>query len=270
VAARNIKGVDCSTQNLEEFNCSVVQSTRVTQREIELQYLVSPALGAELRRGHTPVLISTHYFQKDSATILKVLGRNGLLENIDDITRYTTARLRQKVFSSGACEYLLEYKGPKERSSLGRLARHESSLTIDQELFLQLLPDASGGTVEKLRYCIPGWIFRPNSKDIPITLELDHVLKAGATPRSLPFEMYRADIEVSCLSLVTDIRSGSTSFSSLCSEAIEISAIDRKKVKQLSYSHLAAEGPTASLREAYESLLARRGSEAKRLRGKNT
>lgn len=225
------------------------------QREIELQYLVSPELGAELRKGHTPVHITTHYFKKDCSTAREVLARAGLLGEIGDITQFNTTRLRQKIFSSGSCEYLLECKGPKERSVLGRLARPEHSWAINEELFLSLLPDASCGTVEKLRFAIPGYIFSPGGENLPIVLELDHVLKAGSPLTRLHFDMYRADIEIPCLSLVIAVRAGSTSFSRLNSEGTELSAMDRKKVKQLSYSQLAAEGPTHRIKELYQELL---------------
>jgi hypothetical protein len=143
-----------------------------TTREIELQYIVPEAIGSKLTKKHTPVHLTTHYFPKGSEVVEQIVKKSNLsgISDVLDIQNLNTVRLRQSIFSSGRNEYRLEFKGPKENCLQGgRIARPEFSFHIDQQLFATLLPEASAGLIVKLRYGIPGYIFKP---EYPYSLNL--------------------------------------------------------------------------------------------------
>jgi hypothetical protein len=234
-------------------------AAETSSREIELQYLVPEKLGSLLKKGHTPVQLNTHYFPKGSRVVELALRQTGLVEILDsrDLGTLNTVRLRESIFSSGKNEYRLEFKGPKESCMLGRIERREFSFRISEEIFAEMLPGASAGVVVKLRYGIPGQIFRPDNTTVPILLELDQVLKAGAPPKQLGLGLYRADIEVPCSSLIDDIRAGRTTFAALLEQSIELSALNRDNAKPLSYSRLAMHGLSGEIKRRYQELLSR-------------
>jgi hypothetical protein len=238
-----------------------VASQSATQ-EIELQYIVPEALGSKLRKGHTPVLLTTHYFPKGSGAVEHAIKKTGFSELFQslDTTALNTVRLRESIFSNGQNEYRLEFKGPKKSCVLGRVARSEFSFRMSQALFEKLLPEASGGTVVKLRYGIPGHVSNSDGTAIPILLELDQVLKAGGPPKRLGMALYRADIEIPTASLVGTnlvdlIRAGQSSFADVLDQSIELSALDREHAKTFSYSKLARWGLSDQMQRCYEKLL---------------
>jgi len=224
-------------------------------REIELQYLVPHKLGDELRRGHPPVQLTTHYFPKKAEIVQGLVKALRLTDLFCDADELTSARLRECVATSGVSEYWLEFKGKKGASGLERLSRPEVSVQISKRVFIKMLPNATGGTTIKSRFSVPGEVFAMTGERTQIFLQLDQVQKAGAPARFLEKPLYRADIEISHTELAIDIRSGRTTFSNLLSQCIELSSLPKEKTEGLTYTALARRGYTSKAHQTLIKLL---------------
>lgn len=224
-------------------------------REIELQYLVPLEIGEQLRRGRTPVQLTTHYFDNSEGIVRDIIKTLGLSRVFRDIQSLTSARLRESVVSSGASEYLLEFKGKKQQGARGRLERPELSVGISEDVFQELLPDAVAGATVKLRYGVPGFVFSATGERKAVVLQLDQLIRAGKPLSWLDATHYRADIEIPREQLADQIRTGNTTFSEILRECVEISRLPKEVAKDFSYKAIARHGVTEQARRASERLL---------------
>lgn len=227
----------------------------MTAKETELQYLVPSQVGDWLKHRHTPVYLKTFYFAKQGRVIRDLCAQAGIILDASHAGLFTTARLRESIFSNGKNTYHLELKGPKECSPLGRLSRAEVSVEIDEDVFSNLRSDARYGSLEKLRYGIPGFIFCEDGHQVPITLQLDELLKAGAPARALSSPLYRADVEVSREDLAQDIRAGRTSFAEILRSCLEVSALPKASSRRFSNTTIARNGISSESLTFYKELL---------------
>jgi hypothetical protein len=228
---------------------------RMTAQETELQYLVPSQIGDWLKHRYTPVYLKTFYFAKQPGVIKDLCTQADITLDASHAGLLTTARLRESIFSNGKNIYQLEFKGPKECSPLGRLSRAEVSVEISKDLFLSLRSEARYGSLEKLRYGIPGFIFCEDGHQVPITLQLDELLKAGAPARALSSSLYRADVEVSREDLAQDIRAGRTSFAEILRSCLEVSALPKASSRRFSNTTIARNGISSESLTIYKELL---------------
>ena len=240
----------------QSFEKRRTSELREIPREIELQYLVPLEIGEDLRRGRAPVQLTTHYFDNNQGVVREIIKTLGLSRVFRDAQSLTSARLRESVVSTGASEYLLEFKGKKEQDSRGRLERPEVSVGISEDVFRELLPDATGGATVKLRYGVPGFVFSAAGERKAVVLQLDQLVRAGKTLSWLDATHYRADIEIPHGQLADHIRAGNTTFSEVLRGCVEISRLPKDVAKDFSYKAIARYGFTEQVRSASERLLA--------------
>lgn len=222
-------------------------------REIELQYLVPPEIGRELSANLTPERLITHYFEREHSRKLIKHLKNA--DSVDIPDGLSGARLRQVIRSKKETLYFLEFKGKKQLSQFGKLERPEVSIQLSRKSFLRLRPHANDGTVDKLRYTKPGFIFCGPDHRVPASFQLDRVLRAGNPPRTLSVPYYRGDIELPATVNASFVRRGHSSFSELLRGCVELTALDREISKEFSFSKLARYGLPDQLHLRAQELL---------------
>jgi len=257
---------DCLTQQ-SNFDTLGVQDLRIglpkapvllqmlPPMERELQYLVPEDLGRELSADGAPVRLITHYFRRDGEfpqKLVKLLQLDALVEAPEALSR---ARLREIIDANGDQQYFLEFKSKKESSWHGKLKRLEVSFPLTRKAFLRLLPNASEGVVDKLRYSKPGFIFCDDGHRVAATFQLDHVLRAGCPERELSVPYYRGDIELLSVETALFVRRGKSTFSDVLRRCVELTALPRDVSREFSFSRLARRGLPDQLYRKAQQLL---------------
>jgi hypothetical protein len=225
-------------------------------REVELQYLMPQGLAEELIKWITPTRLITYYLPKNPELVQHLAHKCKLHHRYSDVDSLSVARLRHSISVSGEHQYMLEFKSSKqELAGLGKIDRAEPEpVLISKRTYNKLRSKVAEGMIDKLRYKRSGFVFRNDGTHEPITLEIDHVLRATRSGEELKHSYFRADIEVRP-DQVESIRAGRTSFSEELRQCVELATLKSKKRKEFSHRRVAKHGYTDELNELSRGLI---------------
>jgi CYTH domain-containing protein len=221
-------------------SADVAQST-----EIELKFFIPANILKPLIQGRESFQIEQHYFPKDVTTILKREFSLPLL--VEDSHEFKVARIRQTRLPDGAYHHLIEFKGPK-----ADISRREFGISIHQYTYRRLLEQATGGSVLKNRFEIPG-IIRHNRRDIISVAQVDVVLKAGSPLEALHQSLATVDIELASPDLAETLLKGDHSFDFL-NMCVPLFGESREIGKEISTRKLAKRGLDGDGKNALQEL----------------
>ncbi len=185
---------------------------------------------------------------------------------LDGTAEITQARLRSSISSEGVTsyEFTLKYK----ETDAGPSERQELTISLTQEMYNELLPFATNGTVEKKRYflevpvgVLSGFSLGTNSAGLrgSVTLEIDLPLSCetdGNTYSLRPFDVALIDVECPSEALMDALRDGEHDVALLHS-CIDISsdcASTHHLRKPLSWKEIAKSGFKKKAQKSVQAL----------------
>lgn len=231
---------------------------RRSPREIEVRYFVPGKLTEQITEKLTYITIEQHYFP--DKVLKDLVKRFGVSRVVSDFEGFTTGRIRRTKFSSDNSIYELEFKGPKEMAGGAPISRSEFGIAITKDLFSELLPDATEGSLKKRRYQINGKI-EDGTAWRSATGHLDILRRAGPELKRLKNPFATIDIELPSAQLLAALRSGRHSFKFL-TQCVEIGRLDSSVRTAIANSTIAHEGINGRQEKALDELR----DEGKRLR----
>lgn len=234
------------------------RTRKSSPREIEVRFFVPDRLVEELASRHEYVSIEQHYFS--DKTIKDLIKRFGVAKVVSDHDSFNTARIRRTKFSKDNTIYELEFKGPKEMAGGAPISRSEFGIAITKELFAELRPKATEGSLKKRRYLINGKIEDAKAWK-NASGHLDLLRRAGPSMERVKPSFATIDIELSSERLLPALRAGKHSFKFL-DQCVEIGRLDSSVRTAIANSTIALEGIEGRQEKALEELR----DEAKRVR----
>lgn len=202
-----------------------------------------------------------HYFPESYfPKVKKILGELGF--NGPELKEITRARIRH-IQMDGLDGYFLQVKGPKSTWRKMRMERIEISFQITQEMYERLLPEASAGSISKLRFVVKGKVEAKKGVQTPVKGQIDYILAAGkrrkdGTPPPVkikPLLGVLVDFELPQRALALALERGRHDFEFLGDGAINVSRQSKDIQDALSTSHLAKSGYDKRAAKAAERLM---------------
>ena len=188
------------------------------------------------------VKIVQRYFPKDLLGLIKgFVAEMGQFHPLINGVVFSQARIRRAEGPDGV-SYTLEAKGPFQTRVRGE--RREMPITISAELYKDLLPFASAGAYEKVRYPIEGRIISSDGAACKVQAEIDLPMGAGRDFRSIDKRQLNfafVDVELPHKELVRPLRAGAHSFTFL-QRAIDLSRADPETLAAVSTRRIAKRG----------------------------
>lgn len=203
-----------------------------------------------------PLLVTQSYFERDSwqkvmAAVPELRRHREILEVLD------ISQFRLRCTQEGnEMQFHFAVKGRLHPADSVRKFEIPVELSVDR--YVSLVPFADGGTVQKMRFRVPGALYPAEGKPISLNAEVDILIGAGNPPRAISRKHQKfalVDTDVMDPKNLDIIRSGRHSFGFLIPE-LDLHLQGEKLRKAFSMKRLAKYGYDEKAEQAAETLIA--------------